>query len=68
MKMIWLCVLIATWASVAAAAQTDPREAPVCEDEPSADAAAFTCSPCPPFALGRSVCCVALHACCSGIE
>jgi hypothetical protein len=78
MRTLLLCILVAACTDVATdmnddtvAVEPDCLEANgVCEreavDEPPGEvaASAFTCSPCPPFQLGRNVCCAVVHACC----
>jgi len=79
MRTLLLCVLVAACTEVVTDTSDDsvavepdclePNnvcEREVVEPDPGEIAAmAFTCSPCPPFQLGRNICCVAVHACCS---
>ena len=71
MRRLALCVLITACVDVDGAPLLEAIE----RDDPSGletacsadvEASAFTCSPCPPFQLGRNICCVAVHACCPG--
>lgn len=64
MRTFFICMLFAACTS----SDTEPTPTDAAEETETANdeltTSSLTCSPCPQFSLGITVCCIATHSCC----